>query len=101
MVGINDLVLAMKRMQKVPDDEKDKRIEEVLKALDIDKDGAIDVEHALKVKNFHAINEILNSRFLIKFGFNSVVKHKRKGNLTPGLKPVLTQVGLKFFIFKK
>lgn len=49
LVGINELVLALKRMQKVPDDEKHKRIEEVLKALDIDKDGAIDIEHALKV----------------------------------------------------
>jgi hypothetical protein len=48
LVGINELVLALRRLQKVPDDTKFQRIMQV---LDEDKDGIIDVKDALRVSN--------------------------------------------------
>lgn len=50
LIGINELVLAMKRLQKLPDDTKLQRIAQV---LDEDKDGHIDIDDALKVKYQH------------------------------------------------
>ncbi len=43
---INELVLAMKRIQKLPDDTKLQRIAEF---LDEDHDGNVDIDDALKV----------------------------------------------------
>ena len=46
MISINELVLAMKRLQKIPNEDRLKKICEV---LDEDKDGNIEVEHILRV----------------------------------------------------
>ncbi|OWF38429.1 LETM1 and EF-hand domain-containing protein 1, mitochondrial-like [Mizuhopecten yessoensis] len=46
VISINDLLLALKRLQKVPNETRLQRIAEV---LDEDKDGNIDVGHVLKV----------------------------------------------------
>lgn len=45
-MSINEMLLAMKRLQKVPNDTKLQRIVEV---LDEDKDGNININLALKV----------------------------------------------------
>lgn len=49
MISINDLMLSVRRLQKLPDDTKLQRVVDVLTALDEDKDGAINVDLALKV----------------------------------------------------
>ncbi|XP_060085567.1 mitochondrial proton/calcium exchanger protein-like [Ylistrum balloti] len=46
LISINDLLLALKRLQKVPNETRLQRIAEV---LDEDKDGNIDIGHVLKV----------------------------------------------------
>ena len=46
LVSINELLLAIRRLQKVSHDTKLQRIMEV---LDQDKDGCIDINNALKV----------------------------------------------------
>ncbi len=46
VISINELILGMRRLQKVPDDTKIQAIAEV---LDEDKDGIIDVNDAIKV----------------------------------------------------
>ena len=43
---INELVLSMRRIQKVPNDA---RVQRILQVLDEDQDGIIDVNDALKV----------------------------------------------------
>ncbi|KAG5450672.1 letm1 and EF-hand domain-containing protein 1, mitochondrial [Clonorchis sinensis] len=46
VVDINDLLLALRRIQKVPDDTK---WEKILKVLDEDQDGKIELQHVLSV----------------------------------------------------
>ena len=47
----------MKELSKTDDTERLSRIEEVLRLMDIDKDGNIELEHALKVT--HSFSPIL------------------------------------------
>lgn len=49
VISINELLLAVKRLQKVGDDTKIDRIIDVLDAMDIDHDGQIEIEHVVKV----------------------------------------------------
>lgn len=46
MISINELVLAMKRLQKVPDDT---RLQKIAEVLDEDDDGQIRISHVLRV----------------------------------------------------
>lgn len=46
MISINELVLAMKRLQKVPDDT---RLQKIAEVLDEDRDGQIQISHVLRV----------------------------------------------------
>ncbi|KAL3864049.1 hypothetical protein ACJMK2_005760 [Sinanodonta woodiana] len=46
MISLNEMVLALKRLQKVPDDT---RLQKIVQVLDEDKDGNIDISHTLKV----------------------------------------------------
>lgn len=46
VISINELVLAMKRLQKLPDDT---RLQKIAEVLDEDRDGHIDVSHVLRV----------------------------------------------------
>ncbi len=46
LIGINELMLAMKRLQKLPDDT---RLQKIVQVLDEDMDGNIDIDDALKV----------------------------------------------------
>ena len=48
LVDINDLVLALRRLQKVPNDTK---FQKIMRVLDEDKDGIIDANDALRVSN--------------------------------------------------
>ena len=47
LIDINELLLAMKRLQKISDDTK---IQRIVQVLDEDKDGAIVLDDALKVR---------------------------------------------------
>ncbi|XP_066994024.2 mitochondrial proton/calcium exchanger protein [Anabrus simplex] len=49
LVGIEELITAIKQIQKVPDDSLVERISEVLAKMDVDRDGAIRVDDVLKV----------------------------------------------------
>ncbi|GAU89021.1 hypothetical protein RvY_01620 [Ramazzottius varieornatus] len=49
ILNIQTLVSTMKELGKTGDHERLARIEEVLRLMDIDKDGNIELEHALKV----------------------------------------------------
>ncbi|GBN53384.1 Mitochondrial proton/calcium exchanger protein [Araneus ventricosus] len=49
IIGINELVLAIRRIQKVSDDTRLQRIADVLEKMDVDHDGAVEVDHVLKV----------------------------------------------------
>lgn len=51
VISINELVLAMKRLQKVPDDT---RLQKIAEVLDEDSDGQIQVSHVLRVCNLVA-----------------------------------------------
>ncbi|XP_071167705.1 mitochondrial proton/calcium exchanger protein-like [Mytilus edulis] len=46
VISINDMVLALRRLQKVPDEV---RLQKIVTVLDEDKDGIIDASHVLKV----------------------------------------------------
>lgn len=46
VISINELVLAMKRIQKLPDDT---RLQKIAEVLDADQDGQIEVSHVLRV----------------------------------------------------
>ena len=46
IININEMVLALKRLQKVPNET---RLQQILEVLDEDQDGRIDVSHVLKV----------------------------------------------------
>ncbi|KAF8797176.1 Mitochondrial proton/calcium exchanger like protein [Argiope bruennichi] len=46
--SINELVLAIKRIQKVSDDTRLQRIADVLEKMDVDHDGAVEIDHVLK-----------------------------------------------------
>ena len=46
MVSINELVLALKRIQKVPGDT---RLEHIISVLDDNEDGCVELEHVLQV----------------------------------------------------
>ncbi|VEL25122.1 unnamed protein product [Protopolystoma xenopodis] len=48
VIDINDLFLALRRIQKVPDDARWQRILEV---LDEDHDGKIELDHVLNQAN--------------------------------------------------
>ncbi|KAG8199034.1 hypothetical protein JTE90_021047 [Oedothorax gibbosus] len=49
IVSVSELVLALRNIQKVSDDTKLKRITDVLAKMDVDRDGAVEVDHVLKV----------------------------------------------------
>lgn len=49
IISINELVLAIRRIQKVSDDTRLQRIADVLDKMDLDHDGAVEVDHVLKV----------------------------------------------------
>jgi Ca2+-binding EF-hand superfamily protein len=49
MLSIEHLLSTMKQLSKIPDDARLARVEQVLRMMDIDKDGNIELEHALKV----------------------------------------------------
>ncbi len=49
VVDINELLEAMRKIQKASDDSKLSRIIEVLDTMDIDHDGQIEVDHVFKV----------------------------------------------------
>ena len=46
-MSINEVLLALKRLQKVPDDE---RLQKILQVLDEDQDGYIDIKNILDVR---------------------------------------------------
>ncbi len=46
---IDELMDSLKSLQKVEDEAKEKRVKEVLDALDPDHDGAIDLNMAIEV----------------------------------------------------
>ena len=52
VVSIQHLMSTMKELNKIPDDARMERVSQVLKMMDIDKDGNIELEHALKVHFF-------------------------------------------------
>nr|CAD7395518.1 unnamed protein product [Timema poppensis] len=49
LVTIEELIASIKQIQKIPDESLVNRIAEVLEQMDVDKDGAIRVDHVLKV----------------------------------------------------
>ncbi|XP_013773741.1 mitochondrial proton/calcium exchanger protein-like [Limulus polyphemus] len=49
IININDLVLAIRRIQKVSDDIRLQKIVDVLDQMDIDHDGAVEIYHVMKV----------------------------------------------------
>lgn len=49
IISINELVLAIRRIQKVSDDTRLQRIADVLQKMDVDHDGSVEVDHVLKV----------------------------------------------------
>ncbi|XP_055336847.1 mitochondrial proton/calcium exchanger protein-like [Paramacrobiotus metropolitanus] len=49
LLSIEHLMGTMRELGKVPDDARLARVEQVLRMLDINKDGNIELEHALKV----------------------------------------------------
>lgn len=49
IVKIDELIEAIKQIQKVPDDSRLQRIQEILGKIDDDRDGSIKIEDVLKV----------------------------------------------------
>ncbi|UYV71684.1 K02A2.6-like [Cordylochernes scorpioides] len=49
LISITDLIGAIKKIQKMPNDTKLEKIADVLDRMDVDNDGAVEVEHVLKV----------------------------------------------------
>ncbi|XP_023218269.1 mitochondrial proton/calcium exchanger protein-like [Centruroides sculpturatus] len=49
IISINELVLAIRRIQKISDDTRLQRIADVLEKMDEDHDGAVEIENVLKV----------------------------------------------------
>ncbi|PAA89162.1 hypothetical protein BOX15_Mlig015056g3 [Macrostomum lignano] len=64
VLSMNDILLALRRLQKMPDDDKWERI---LQVLDEDKDGKIEVQHVVKVIELLGSENLrLSSRDLTK-----------------------------------
>lgn len=51
LVKIDELIVAIKQIQNVPDEHRLKRIAEILGKIDDDQDGSIKIEDVLKVQN--------------------------------------------------
>lgn len=49
IIGVNELVLAIRQIQKVSDNTRLQRIADVLEKMDVDHDGSVEVDHVLKV----------------------------------------------------
>lgn len=49
IISINELVLAIRRIQKISDDTRLQRIADVLEKMDEDHDGAVEIDNVLKV----------------------------------------------------
>lgn len=47
VISLNELVLSMKRIQKIPDDT---RLQKIAEVLDEDKDGQVQISHVLRVR---------------------------------------------------
>ena len=65
VISINDMLLGLRRLQKVPDEV---RLQKIVEVLDEDRDGIIDASHVLKVilytvKPAHAVTCIKRSSF--------------------------------------
>ena len=66
VISINDMLLGLRRLQKVPDEV---RLQKIVEVLDEDRDGIIDASHVLKVilytvKPAHAVTSIKQSPVL-------------------------------------
>ncbi len=59
LIGINELMLAMKRLQKLPDDT---RLQKIVQVLDEDMDGNIDIDDALKVTALSFLRELAGDK---------------------------------------
>ena len=62
LVSINEMVLAMRRLQKLPDETK---LQHIMDVLDEDHDGNIDIDDALKVCGCLAIFELIYYAFWV------------------------------------
>ncbi|XP_022255342.1 mitochondrial proton/calcium exchanger protein-like [Limulus polyphemus] len=49
IISISDLICAIQRIQKISDDTRLQRIADVLDQMDVDHDGAVELDHVLKV----------------------------------------------------
>ncbi|XP_076372050.1 mitochondrial proton/calcium exchanger protein-like isoform X2 [Tachypleus tridentatus] len=49
VISISELISAIQRIQKISDDTRLQRITDVLDQMDVDHDGAVEVDHVLKV----------------------------------------------------
>lgn len=67
LIRIDELILAIKQIQNVPDNHRLARITEILGKIDDDHDGAIKIEDVLKViTNYYIFNIIKhNKNFLL------------------------------------
>ena len=63
-MSINELVLAMRKIQKLPDETK---LQRVVQVLDEDQDGVIDVSDALKVNIKFCFLTVFRLIFIIQY----------------------------------
>lgn len=70
VISINEMLLAMKRIKKIPDDV---RFQKIVQVLDEDRDGRIELVHAMKVRILKILqwNSIFPAIFTMVTGIES------------------------------
>lgn len=53
LINIDELIGSVRKLQKIPDENKLQKISEVLSKIDGDHDGSIKLDTVLKVNNMH------------------------------------------------
>lgn len=80
VVDINELLEAMRKIQKASDDSKLSRIIEVLDTMDIDHDGQIEVDHVFKVIELLGRENVQVTPNQIKDIINLLIQEEKLNN---------------------
>lgn len=76
LLQIDEIVAAIQKIQKVPDETRIEQIKNVLGKIDDDSDGSVKVEDVLKVRNWDQPNlNTCNNYIVLSRSYSSWVKN--------------------------
>lgn len=69
LINIDELIGSVRKLQKIPDENKLQKISEVLSKIDGDHDGSIKLDTVLKVSNMHFFySKLINCSYIFFLG---------------------------------